>query len=85
MSELDVLRKDIDRLDQEIADLLVSRFAVVRQIGDVKKRDGIPVTNTGREAVVIERVRAAAETEEEKGALEAVYRTVIAESKKLEN
>ena len=40
MSELDVLRKDIDRLDKEIAELLLSRFAVVKEIGEVKKRDG---------------------------------------------
>ena len=47
MSELDVLRKDIDRLDKEIAELLLARFAVVKEIGEVKKRENIPVTNTG--------------------------------------
>ena len=85
MSELDVLRKDIDRLDKEIGDLLVSRFAVVKQIGEIKKREGIPVTNTGREAVVIERARSASQDAGEKEALERIYRTVIEESKKLEN
>ena len=84
MSELDVLRKDIDRLDKEIADLLVSRFAVVKQIGEIKKREGIPVTNTGREGVVIEQVRAAAQDAGEKEALARIYRTVIEESKNLE-
>ena len=84
MSELDVLRKDIDRLDKEIADLLLARFAVVKEIGAVKKRDGIPVTNTGREAVVVQRVRACATEVEEKDALERVYRAVIEASKNLE-
>ena len=84
MSELDVLRKDIDRLDKEIADLLLARFAVVKEIGAVKKRDGIPVTNAGREEVVIQRVRACATELAEKDALESVYRAVIEASKKLE-
>ena len=84
MSELDVLRKDIDRLDKEICDLLVARFAVVKEIGSVKKRDGIPVTNAGREEVVIARARAATTDAAEKDALERVYRAVIAASKDLE-
>ena len=84
MSEIDVLRKDIDRLDKEIADLLVARFEVVREIGAVKKRDGIPVTNTGREEVVIQRVRSSATDDATKDALEKVYRTVIEQAKTLE-
>lgn len=84
MRELEVLRKDIDGLDKEISELLLNRFAVVREIGEVKKKAGIPVTNEGREAIVIEKVRANAMNAEEKDALEAIYRTVIAESKKLE-
>ena len=84
MSELDVLRKDIDRLDKEIAELLLARFAVVKEIGEVKKRENIPVTNTGREAVVIAQVRSCALDNAEKDALESVFRTVIAEAKKLE-
>ena len=84
MSELDVLRKDIDRLDKEIAELLVSRFAVVKEIGEVKKRDGIPITNAGREEEVIRKVRACALDSAEKDAVENVYRAVIQASKDLE-
>ena len=84
MSEIDVLRKDIDRLDKEIADLLLARFAVVKEIGAVKKREGLPVTNTGRDEVVIQGVRSHAITDEDKDALEGVYRAIIAEAKKLE-
>ena len=84
MSELDVLRKDIDRLDHEIAELLLARFAVVKEIGAVKKRDGIPITNAGREEAVIAGVRSRALDLAEKDALERVYRAVIQASKDLE-
>ena len=84
MSELDVLRKDIDRLDHEIAELLLARFAVVKEIGAVKKRDGMPITNAGREEIVIAGVRSRALDLAEKDALEKVYRAVIQASKDLE-
>lgn len=84
MSELDVLRKDIDRLDKEIAELLLARFEVVKEIGAVKKRDGIPVTNAGREEIVIQGVRGCTTDPAAKDALERVYRAVIEASKTLE-
>lgn len=84
MSEIDVLRKDIDAIDERIADLLLSRFAVVKEIGAVKKREGIPITNAGREEAVIAKVRSFALDSGEKDALESVYRAVIQASKDLE-
>lgn len=84
MSELDVLRKDIDVIDERIADLLLSRFAVVREIGAVKKRDGLPVTNSGREEEVIAKVRSYALDAAEKDAVEKAYRAIIQASKDLE-
>ncbi len=84
MSELDVLRKDIDRLDKEIGELLLSRFAVVKEIGEVKKRDNLPITNAGREEEVIAKVRSLALDPSEKDALETAYRAIISASKNLE-
>ena len=84
MSELDVLRKDIDVIDERIADLLLSRFAVVKEIGAVKKRDGLPVTNSGREEEVIAKVRTYALDAAEKDAVEKAYRAIIQASKDLE-
>ena len=84
MSELDVLRKDIDVIDERIADLLLSRFAVVKEIGAVKKRDGLPVTNSGREEEVIAKVRSYALDAAEKDAVEKAYRAIIQASKDLD-
>ena len=84
MSELDVLRKDIDRLDKEIAELLLSRFDVVKEIGAVKKRENLPITNAGREEEVISKVRSIALDPADKDALETAYRAIIAASKGLE-
>ena len=71
-------------LDERIADLLLSRFAVVKEIGAVKKRDGIPVTNASREEEVIAKVRSYALDAAEKDAVEKAYRAIIQASKDLE-
>ena len=84
MRDLETLRKEIDKLDEGIAELLLARFALVREIGEVKKKEGLPITNAGREEVVIERARSHAEIPSEKDALEKVYRAIIQAAKDLE-
>ena len=39
--ELDILREDIDRVDQEILALLNERFGYCIAIGEIKKREGL--------------------------------------------
>ena len=84
MRTLDEMRKDIDLLDAEIAERLTRRFAVVAEIGDYKKHEGLPVVNAAREDAVIEKIRSYGKTSAEKDALEAVYRTVIQQARTLE-
>ena len=84
MKDLETLRREIDETDAEICALLSKRFAVVREIGEVKKQKGLPVLNEGREKVVLEKVRSRALSESEASALAEVYKTIMTEAKKLE-
>jgi len=84
MTELDQLRQEIDRLDADIVKLLSERFEVVRRIGDVKKREGLPVLNAAREQIVLEKVAGMVKNEEEKLALQRVYKEIMAAAKDLE-
>jgi len=84
MKDLETLRKEIDSIDREVAALLSRRLDLVKEIGEVKKAQGLPVLNAAREAIVLEKVRAAATEPQKKDALEAIYRAVMEESKKLE-
>ena len=82
--ELKVLRDKIDALDREIARLLAERFAVVREIGAVKKALSLPVLNEAREAIVLEKVSAGAEDDRTAEAIRRVYRAVMDAAKSLE-
>lgn len=82
--ELKVLRDKIDALDREIARLLAERFAVVREIGEVKKALSLPVLNEAREAIVLEKVSAEAGDDRTAEAIRRVYRAVMDAAKTLE-
>lgn len=45
---LDLLRRQIDRLDDELLDLLAKRMSVAREIGRYKVEHGMPVVQPGR-------------------------------------
>ncbi len=83
-NDLETLRAEIDQTDKEICRLLSARYKVVREIGEVKKQKGLPVLNEGREKAVLEKVRARASRADEADAFAEVYKTIMAEAKKLE-
>lgn len=52
------LRDEIDVLDRSLFRLLKKRFRLVREIGDIKKREGLPVFQKARwEAMLREHVK----------------------------
>jgi chorismate mutase/prephenate dehydratase len=78
---LESIRKDIDRIDDSIADLLVRRMAAVDKIASWKKKNGMPVAVPAREEEIICNLR------EKAGdfcadEIESVYRTIFAVSRK---
>lgn len=40
-NDLDILRKEIDEIDEDIIDLLAKRFEIVKKIGILKKQKGV--------------------------------------------
>lgn len=61
MEILKPYRKRIDDLDDRIIDLLVERTAVIREVGHLKFREGIPAVLQDRVDEVRERAAARAE------------------------
>lgn len=58
---LEVLRNDLDNIDDEILELLVKRFCVIEQIGKLKKEYGIPIIQSERIVYIIEKAGVIAE------------------------
>ena len=78
--ELERLRGEIDRVDDELLRLFAERMRLAEQIGAYKAERALPVRDEGREAEILACVR------EQAGAAladeaEALFRTLIALSR----
>lgn len=75
-------RKEIDRIDAEIIKLIARRFVLVRKVGALKKRSGLPIRKPQREAEIIAKL--AGRSDVRKAFLQRLYRTIFAEAYRLE-
>ena len=55
MSEIDLLRIEIDDIDQELTKLLERRLNVAKKIAEYKKEQDLPILDESREEVVIQK------------------------------
>jgi chorismate mutase/prephenate dehydratase len=83
-TDLDVLRLQIDRLDDQIVRLLNERAKVVVEIGRVKAHTNAPIYAPDREKAVLEKVRILNKGPLSNRSLEAVYREMMSGSFALE-
>ena len=59
--ELLILREQIDRIDEELIELLAARFEVTAKVGELKARNGLESVDPVREQEKLERLRSLAE------------------------
>src|SRR5262245_12702501 len=77
-------RADIDRIDEELVALINKRAECAVGIGQIKRRDGLPVYVPDREREVIKRVTTANAGPLPNAAVEAIYQTIIGQIRLLE-
>ena len=84
--ELNVLRDQIDGVDQQLVALLARRLALVAEVGEVKSRHGLPIYAPDREAAMLAKRREEATASGVPADLiEDVLRRVMRESYSSEN
>lgn len=54
MEELDKLRKELDRVDEQMVTLFEKRMAIIRDVARVKKANNLSVLDASREEVVLQ-------------------------------
>ena len=81
---LEVLRAQIDELDERIVDLLNARAQVVVEVGKVKQQNNTPIYAPDREKAVLEKLRRLNKGPLPNRCLEAVYRELMSGSFVLE-
>lgn len=83
-ADLEVLRKQIDKLDARVIDLINQRAGLVVQVGAVKRLDNTPVYAPHREAAVLDRVLGMSKGPRPDRTIEAVYKELMSGSFALE-
>ena len=56
MNKINLLRKEIDRIDSQLINLLDQRFDLCIEIGQIKKETSSEVLNQNREIEILERL-----------------------------
>ena len=78
------LRKLIDKIDDQLFDLLVERFDVAKKIGDIKASKNINIDDPNREQEIIDRLSIKLEGKLKKEDIETIIRSFYYISKKLQ-
>ena len=78
--ELEELRREVDRIDQTMVELLADRLHVVREIARIKQTAaaGQPAIRPGREAVILRRLVVQAGNRFPAGTLVRMWRELLA-------
>lgn len=84
MKDLDLLRKEIDTLDEQILRLLNERMDIVKQIGALKDRAQSQVYRPERERAIIKRLQRLNKGHLQPKMIEAIYQEIFAVSRNLE-
>ena len=82
--DLDQLRLRLDAIDGQVLALLSERARAVLDIGDHKRKHGLPIHVPERENNVVKRLQTDNPGPLHGDAIERIYRTIIEEMRKLE-
>ena len=83
-AQVDVLRRRIDQIDDQLMRLLNSRSACAVEIGRIKRQIGMAVYQPEREKWILERAEKNNPGPLDSGAVRRVFERVIDESRRLE-
>ena len=84
MDRLVFLREEIDKVDRELLRLLNKRAQLAKEVGDVKKKEGLPFYVPGREAKILSRLEELNEGPLPPESIRAIFREIISACRALE-
>lgn len=82
--ELEACRQEIDRLDQQLTQLLEAHMKVVAQVAEYKALHHMEVYDPRRERLVLDKIAALASDKDLAPYLQTIYRCIMDESKRYE-
>lgn len=79
--DLDIIRQEIDQIDNQIVKLLEERMHLVESVVGVKKASGKQILDTKREELIFERVRNRVEVKRYQETIVATFLDILKRSR----
>ena len=79
--DLDIIRQEIDQIDDQIVKLLEERMHLVEGVVAYKKDSGKPILDTTREAIIFEKVRSRVEDKRYQETIVATFSDILKRSR----
>lgn len=79
--DLDIIRQEIDQIDDQIVKLLEERMHLVEGVVAYKKASGKPILDTKREEVFFEKVRSRVEDKRYQETIVATFSDILKRSR----
>lgn len=76
-NEMDELRSQIDQIDQQIVELIRKRTRLTEEIGNRKKKDGLPIYRSDRHTAVYHKVARGIDQPLLRRAVQSIYREIM--------
>ena len=78
---LDIIRQEIDQIDDQIVKLLEERMYLVEQVVTYKKASGKPILDTKREEVIFKKVRSRVSNKNYQETIVATFSDILKRSR----
>lgn len=79
--DLEIIRQEIDKIDDQIVQLLEERMALVEQVVAFKKSSGKPVFDSKREEAIFEKVRSLIKNDQYQESIVATFSDILKRSR----
>ena len=83
MNDLNILREQIDNIDEKIVKLLCERFCTVKDVAEYKKAHGLEILQKSRELEILNRIARNINAREYENYVLEIYKTILETSKRL--
>lgn len=84
MKDLQIIRNELDNIDEQIVELFKKRMEIVEEVADYKIRTGKPILDVSREKDKIDRLTSLSDDKFNKEGIKELFKQVMASSRKLQ-
>jgi len=82
--EIEVLRQKIDKIEDKLISLLNERATYALEIGKIKHKQGLPISDAKREEIILNRVAQKNQGPMSDEFMKKIFRTIIEDTTKME-